>query len=388
MAKISVCIPSYNHARYISHTIESVLNQSFTDFEIIISDDNSQDNSIEIIKNFKDTRIKLIENKQNQGPSVNANIAIENASSNFIALIASDDMMHKTRLEKTFNFLTSNPNIDAVFTSVQTIDRNNKEIDHFAINESEKFLDSKYKILNYFFYTGNCLSAPTVMFKKDILSKIGSFNPCLLQTQDFDIWTKMLVKGYNIGFIKEKLTYYRIGDNLSCINGGMDSKFLSRMCVEMEKILENFLEINSIEEFLKIFPDVKDEYKIIEQKYITFYLMKEAIKISQRRNDYRSYWYKQFAINIAFKLMNDKELRSEISQNFNFKMKDFLDLTSHNIFIEEIISYKTKANQARKKGFLSLNFFGIHKKTFKERLGNGCKKLIANIKKICRNEIN
>ena len=114
MAKISVCIPSYNHAKYISHTIESVLNQSFTDFEIIISDDNSQDNSIEIIKSFKDKRIKLIENKQNQGPSVNANIAIENASSNFIALIASDDMMHKTRLEKTFNFLTSNPNIDAV----------------------------------------------------------------------------------------------------------------------------------------------------------------------------------------------------------------------------------------------------------------------------------
>ena len=130
MSKISVCIPSYNHEKYIYHTIESVLNQSFQDFEIIISDDNSSDNTLEIAKSFKDSRIKIIENKENNGPSINANIAIENSCGEFIASIASDDMMHQDRLKKTFEFLSLNKDVDAVFTWVKTINENNVEIDH------------------------------------------------------------------------------------------------------------------------------------------------------------------------------------------------------------------------------------------------------------------
>ena len=111
MSKISVCIPSYNHEKYIYHTIESVLNQSFQDFEIIISDDNSSDNTLEIAKSFKDSRIKIIENKKNNGTSINTNIAIENSCGEFIALIASDDMMHQDRLKKTSFNLHGEPNL-------------------------------------------------------------------------------------------------------------------------------------------------------------------------------------------------------------------------------------------------------------------------------------
>jgi len=331
---ISICIPAYNHEKYIAHTITSILEQTFQDFEIIISDDNSSDGTIQIARNFKDPRIKIIENKENQGPSINSNITIKNASSNLIALIASDDMMKKDRLEKTFNFLNSNPNIDAVFTWAQTIDVNNEEINHKMMGVFNRSYSSKYKILNHFFYNGNFICAPSCLIKKEVLTKLGGFVPCLWQLQDFDMWIKILTDGFDIGFIKEKLTYYRIGNaNLSLvginINANVNSKFLSRHHFEIEKILENFLKITDIEDFFKIFPKIKNKYQIIDQKYIAFYLMNEALEKAKEGDQS----YKNFAISICYKLMNDQDMRNLLLENFNFKVLDFIDLVSNNLLI-------------------------------------------------------
>ncbi len=336
MPKISICIPSYNHGNYITHTLNSILDQSFQDFEIIISDDNSKDNTLEIIKNFKDPRIKIIENKRNQGPSINTNIAINHANSNLIALIASDDMMERTRLEKTFNFLASNPEIDAVFTHVQTIDVNNSPIDHKMMKAFNQSFDSRYEILNYFFYKGNFLCAPSCLIKKDILISIGGLNPCLLQLQDFDAWIKILIKGYNIGFIEQKLTYYRIGDNLSNIsNTKSNSNFFSRIHFETTKILENFLKIKNIEELKQIFPNAKDDVNTDKKTYLPFFLLQEALKNSRRSNSIIDNCYKNFAIKIAYDLLMNEESRNEIYQNFNFQASDFFNLTSENPLIDK-----------------------------------------------------
>jgi len=91
MAKISVIISAYNHQKFVAKTIQSVLDQSFQDFEILITNDNSTDKTLDIIKSFKDPRIKLFENNINLGMVINTNNMIKIATGEYIAIINSDD---------------------------------------------------------------------------------------------------------------------------------------------------------------------------------------------------------------------------------------------------------------------------------------------------------
>ena len=100
MPKVTVIIPSYNHAKFIGEAIQSVLDQTFQDFEILIRDDGSKDNSIEIIKQFTDSRIKFAANPHNMGACYTANTMIDEANGEYIALLNSDDVWMLDKLEK------------------------------------------------------------------------------------------------------------------------------------------------------------------------------------------------------------------------------------------------------------------------------------------------
>lgn len=340
--KISVCVPSYNHGKYIKETIDSILNQSFQDIEVIISDDNSDDDSVKVINSFNDSRITLIENSENSGPSINMNLAINKSQSDYIALIASDDIMHQDRLKKSIEFLESNKSHDAVFTYVQTINSESVEQDYSCMNVFNKRMDSESDILNYFFYEGNFLSAPSVLLKKSAFDKF-EFNPGLWQLQDFDLWIKMLVNGSKIGVIPEKLTYYRIGNNLSCVMGGADNKTFSRACFETRKVLYNFSKFRNISDFLKVFPKVSEKYDVLDHKYIKFYLLQEALEVSKKKEvRVMRYVYREFATELAFELMMDSNIREKLSKSFNFTMQDYYNIYSENILINTQSSPRLK----------------------------------------------
>jgi len=101
---VSVCIPVYNREEYIENTVNSVLGQTFQNFEIIIIDDGSTDNSILIIKSIQDSRIKLFQNGVNKGVVYSRNRYLEEASGNFIAMLDSDDIWAPNKLEKQLDF--------------------------------------------------------------------------------------------------------------------------------------------------------------------------------------------------------------------------------------------------------------------------------------------
>jgi glycosyltransferase involved in cell wall biosynthesis len=369
---IAVCLSSYNHESYVGHTIRSILEQTFQDFEIIASDDNSKDLTAQVIKDFNNPKITLIENKNNSGPSISMNKALKRANSDFIALIASDDMMEKTRLEKQLKFLKDHPNYSAVFTYAQTIDEQNVEIKNNFMKVFNKSFDSRDKILNYFFYQGNFLCAPSVLIKRNTLEKFSNFTPSLWQLQDFDLWVKILASGEEIGFIEEKLTKYRIGNNLSNISQKPNVGFFSRMSFEVGKVLHNFLLIKNIEDFGKIFPEIKNKYSSLSEKFIPFYLAKEIHEALlddtswlRRKSVIDVSGYYNFACDIFYDIFNDDLRREEIEREFDFKMKNFLDLISRNPFVIEINSH---------------NLFST-KKSFVQKLENSIKKRVKNLKK-------
>ncbi len=126
--KVSVIMSVYNGDKYLREAIESILNQTFTDFEFIIVNDGSTDNSLEIIESYDDERIKTINNKKNIGLTKSLNKALKFAKGKYIARQDADDVSLPNRFEKQVEYLDSHPEVALVGTSVYLIDENGKII--------------------------------------------------------------------------------------------------------------------------------------------------------------------------------------------------------------------------------------------------------------------
>ena len=134
MPKVSIILTSYNHEKYINETIDSILNQTFTDYELIIWDDASSDNSWQIIQSYTDPRIKIFRNNETRRGIYGINKAIsEIASGNYIAIHHSDDVWEIDKLQKQIDFLDNNPEYGAVFTWAQIIDENGIEVGAYYV---------------------------------------------------------------------------------------------------------------------------------------------------------------------------------------------------------------------------------------------------------------
>ena len=123
MPKVSVVMSVFNQEKYLPIAIESILNQTYTDFEFIIVNDGSNDSSNDIILGYKDKRIILIE-QENTGLPVALNLAISKTKGDFIARMDSDDISHPSRLKKQLEHLKQNPEMDLIGSSVRIIDEN------------------------------------------------------------------------------------------------------------------------------------------------------------------------------------------------------------------------------------------------------------------------
>ncbi len=120
--RVSVCIPAYNHEKYISQTITSVLNQGIDDLEIVITDDCSSDATVSAINSINDSRIRLFRHSRNQGPSVAANNNIVNSQGEYVCFVPSDDIFLPHKISKQLAVLEEDPGIGAVFSQMQYID--------------------------------------------------------------------------------------------------------------------------------------------------------------------------------------------------------------------------------------------------------------------------
>ena len=200
MKKVSIIIPVYNSAKYITQCIESVINQTYKNIEIIIIDDNSTDESIEIIKKIKDKRIKLISIKQNKGVANARNTGIKKATGDYICFLDSDDYWYKNKIEKQIDFIEKN-NYVFIYTSYVYLRGNDK---HIA--KVPKKLTYKEALRNTAIFTS------TVMLNMKYLTKKDITMPDIKAGQDTATWWQVLKKGITAYGIEEPLAIYRVGN--------------------------------------------------------------------------------------------------------------------------------------------------------------------------------
>jgi glycosyltransferase involved in cell wall biosynthesis len=217
----SVCIPTYNSQKYIGTTIQSALSQTYQDVELIIVDDCSTDKTLDIIREFKDSRIILMENKTNLGSEKNWNKAIFQARGKYIKLLHHDDFLYPTCLEKQVSILDDPDHQDVVLVSCSRdiIDESGKKILKRGFkNKKGKFPGPQ--IIKETLRSGtNLIGEPTsVLFRSETLNKIGrGFDGSIPYLIDLDLWCRLLLHG-NIFIIHDPLCTFRISSTSWSVN--------------------------------------------------------------------------------------------------------------------------------------------------------------------------
>jgi len=199
---VSVIIPTKNRADYVSSAIQSVLHQTFGDFEIIVVDGASIDNTREVISKFDDERIRYIREKKDRGASASRNTGIRLSTGKFIAFLDDDDLWMPSKLEKQLELVNKKPNVGAVYTGTWGFKKNGKvivsRIPFLRGNIFPEILEKNY--------VGGC---SMVLVRKECLEKVGLFDENLPAGEDFDLWIR-LAKYYQFDCIREPLVLYRI----------------------------------------------------------------------------------------------------------------------------------------------------------------------------------
>lgn len=201
-ASVSVIMPVYNASSFLAQSVESVLNQTYKDFEFIVIDDCSTDNSYEILCEYAklDSRITVYKNEQNRGVSYTRNFGVKKAKGEYIALIDSDDIWKEDKLSKQLELIKKYPDTDLCYTGSAYIDTNNKMSD-FVFRVPSKV---DYKTL----LKQNVASCSSVVIKKAWLIKYPMAHDSM--HEDFAVWLSVLKDGGVARGIDEPLLIYRV----------------------------------------------------------------------------------------------------------------------------------------------------------------------------------
>ncbi len=223
---VSVITPLYNSANFISHTIESVLNQTYENWEMIIIDDNSTDDSVNIVEEYvkRDDRIRLIKLKKNSGPAIARNKGIKEARGRYIAFLDADDLWLPEKLEKQLKFMNE---YDLAFTysSYKLIDEEGNNLGEFITREEITY-NSMLKTCSV-----GCLTA---IYDTEKLGKV--YMPNILKRQDYGLWLKILRQIGSTKGILEPLAIYRIRKNSISSNKLVAAKYQWKVYREIEKL--------------------------------------------------------------------------------------------------------------------------------------------------------
>lgn len=201
--RLSVILPVYNAEKYIESTLNSILSQTYTRFELILIDDCSTDGSLKIIEKFSDSRIRLVKNETNLKLIKTLNKGLRLAQGEYVARCDADDLYDPKRFEKQIKFLEENLEIGILGTDAWIIDQNNRILSttvNFPYTPSE--IDLRLQSGSPFFHS-------SVMFRKSLILESGGYDAEYVHAEDYALWLK-LRKNTQYLNLKSRLLYYRI----------------------------------------------------------------------------------------------------------------------------------------------------------------------------------
>jgi glycosyltransferase involved in cell wall biosynthesis len=344
MPKVSIICRAYNQEKWIGLAIKSALNQTFTDFELLITNDASSDKTWEKINEFNDDRIVKLNNSRNIGALQSLKKCLEISKGEYITILDGDDEFVFSKLEKQVKFLDENLDFGAVFSYINPIGDNNNPNHIRDIYNFRKMINnpqvSRAEMLRKCFSSNTFLAFPSEMFRRNI---DFSWPDNILGLGETNFHITMLLKT-NIKIIEEELINYRVSDDYS-------NKWCNYLSLKSELyfILDRFLEIDDIEFFKEIFKhDLKNINVLSFNKDLIAYILTLIAENEDDKIEWANYNLHRF-------IKNPKNYSLLINE-LNLDYKDF-------ILIKNGGKNAEKKENAKKKEIKK--FFGIFRKKIK-----------------------
>ncbi len=278
MPAISVVAPTYNHERYVAEAIESVLCQSFQDFELIVSDDASTDGTLARLKQFRDPRLKIIENSINRGIFANTALAYGYARGEYVAWLGTDDVYEPHMLDTLLKFLQSHPDTIGVFGESAYIDDDSNALG--TGSPPDGVGKGRFELLREMFFVRNHLCNPAGLVRRSILDRFGYFPPQFKQLSDMNLWVRILFES-EIVVVPDILIKYRMQAN-SKNAGALTEESHARFRFETIQCLQEYSKrIKDIKTLKSIFPEVEGHPWPLVDELSLFHLAHVAIMVSR-----------------------------------------------------------------------------------------------------------
>lgn len=228
MPKISVVIPAYNSMSFLPKTLDSVFEQTFSDFEILVINDGSTDHTAQWVSSLTDNRVRLV-NQENQGCAIARNTGVLASRGQYIAFLDADDLWEPTKLEKQVHILDTLPTVGLVNTWISNIDREGTPTGKLGISNAEGY------VLNLVVEENPIMCGSTPMVRRHCFESVGLFDQSLRSAEDWDMWIR-IAKKYEFAVVKEPLVRYRVHANSKSHN--LQLHLQSRLKV-IEKVFQN-----------------------------------------------------------------------------------------------------------------------------------------------------
>jgi len=207
MVELSIIMSVYNGEAHLKEAIDSILNQSFKDFEFLITDDKSTDSSLKIIEKYakKDRRIRVIRNKMNIGLTKSLNRSLKLVKGTFIGRQDADDISAKDRFEKELRFIAGMKNVWVVGSDINYINSKGKIVGENNLSKNNQLIARKK-------LPTQIACHPSVLFRKKQIIDLGGYDEQFRFAQDLELWLKVITHGGKIVSLPEKLYYLRRGN--------------------------------------------------------------------------------------------------------------------------------------------------------------------------------
>jgi len=206
MPKVSVCIPTYNYAHYLGPCIESVLAQTFDDWELIVVDDCSSDNTEEVVRAIRDSRIRFFSNEHNLGLVRNVNHCISLANGDYVCVLHADDLLLPKMLERSVAVLDAHPGVGFTHTAYYRIDENGTILDVEQRWESDRVMGGAAALRNLLM--DHYLAIATVLTRRDCYRILGSYDESYEWAYGWEMELRIALH-YDVAYIAEPLACHR-----------------------------------------------------------------------------------------------------------------------------------------------------------------------------------
>jgi len=210
VARVSVCVPTFNPGVHLKPALDTVLSQTFTDFELIIVDDCSSEEVETIVFQIDDPRIRFFRNEANLGLVGNWNRCIDLASGEYVSIFHQDDLMDRENIGSKTAILDLYPQVGIVYSNILRIDENSQIIGgHYISQPSQDVVLTGVQLFQMVADTGNPVACPSVMARRECYEKLGRFDDRLPFATDMEMWLR-IARVYSVGYLARPLLSHRV----------------------------------------------------------------------------------------------------------------------------------------------------------------------------------